>query len=418
MFTDSRKAAPGALFFALRGERFDAADFVDDALEAGAAAAVSTRASGAGPCLVVDDPLVALQRLAAWHRARHPVPLFAVTGSAGKTSVKDMTAAVLETRFRVVKTQGNLNNDIGCPLSLLQIDADTDFAVIEMGANHAGEIAALCELARPTESAITLVAPAHLEGFGSVANVARAKGEIAGALPPAGTFYVNMDNPWCVQAAERFAGRKVRFGSKGDVVLRSCERGPDGLMEIDLEPLGKLRLPLYAKAHALNVALAVAVGLEHGVAEFEAPLRQALANTTRLRIRHVGRIDVIDDSYNANPVSMAAALEALAARPGGKRIAALGDMLEMGPESARYHRELGEAAAKAGVDALFVRGGYAADVVAAAREGGVAAAEAVQSHEDIAGRIRAVAAAGDVLLVKGSRGMRMERVIEALEQDE
>jgi UDP-N-acetylmuramoyl-tripeptide--D-alanyl-D-alanine ligase len=417
VFTDSRNVQNGAIFFALKGERFDAADFVDDALRNGAAAAVSTRPADAGPCLVVDDPLAALQRFAAWHRERHPVPMLAITGSAGKTSVKDMTAAVLATRYNVVKTQGNLNNDIGCPLSLLGIDTGTEFAVIEMGANHAGEIAALCELARPTESAITLVAPAHLEGFGSVADVARAKSEIVEGLPPDGTFYMNVDNPWCVRAAEKHPGRTVAVGSKGDVALRSCVRREDGLMALEIHPVGTLALPLYARAHAMNVVLAVAVGLEHGITAFEEPLREALAQTTRLRLKQVGRIEVIDDSYNANPVSMAAAFEALAGRPGGMKLAALGDMLEMGPESARYHRELGAVAAEAGVQALFARGSYAEDVVAGAREGGVPVAEAVQDHEAIGERIRALAHSGDVLLVKGSRGMRMERVIEALEKD-
>lgn len=417
VFTDSRKVNPGAVFFALRGERFDAADFVDDALRNGAAAAVSTRPSECGPCLVVADPLAALQRFAAWHRERHPIPMLAITGSAGKTSVKDMTAAVLETRYNVVKTQGNLNNDIGCPLSLLRIDTGTEFAVIEMGANHAGEIAALCRLARPTESAITLVAPAHLEGFGSVDDVARAKREIVEGLPPNGTFYMNVDNPWCVQAGEKHPGRKVAFGSTGSVVLRRCVRREDGLMELDIDPVGRIALPLYAQAHAMNAVLAVAVGLEHGITEFEEPLRRALVNTTRLRLKQAGKIEIIDDSYNANPVSMAAAFEALAGRPGGKKLAALGDMLEMGPESARYHRELGAVAAAAGVYALFVRGSYAEEVAAGAREGGVPVAEVLQDHDAIGMRILEVAGAGDVLLVKGSRGMRMERVIETLEKD-
>src|SRR5690606_11767586 len=197
--TDTRTLAPGQVFFALSGENFDGNRFVGEAFAKGAAAAVVREAAGDGPCLVVPDPLKALQAFAAYHRNRYPIPLFALTGSCGKTGVKDLTAAVLGSRWNVVKTPGNLNNDIGCPLSLLRIDEKTDMAVIEMGANHAGEIAELCRIARPTESAITLVAPAHLEGFGTVENVARAKAEIVEGLPGDGTFYVNADNPWCVK---------------------------------------------------------------------------------------------------------------------------------------------------------------------------------------------------------------------------
>lgn len=413
--TDSRTIEPGAVFFALSGERFDGTKFVADAFAKGACAAVTTTRHEAGPCILVGDPLAALQRFAAAHRVRYELPLLALTGSCGKTSTKDFIAAVLGTKCNIVKTQGNLNNEIGCPLSLLRLGEDTDFAVIEMGANHMGEIAHLCELAKPTEAAITLIAPAHLEGFGSIENVAKAKGEIVEGLGTDGLFYVNQDDERCRRIAEGFAGRKVRFGKQGDVALRSWDFDDKGEMCLDIDPVGALRLPLYCAAHASNVLLAVAVGLEHGVSEFEAPLREAAAQTTRFRIVDVGGVEVIDDTYNANPASVRAALDTLRVRPSnGKRIVALGDMLELGESARRLHAEIGEYAGSVGVAHVFARGDFARDVVEGARAAGVSHAEVIQDHGGMARAVAAIAQPGDVLLVKGSRGMEMERVIQSL----
>lgn len=413
--TDTRTLRPGDVFFALTGANFDANAFVGEAFAKGACAVVASRACGSGPCLVVDDPLGALQRFARWHRDQFSLPVLAITGSCGKTTAKDLIAGLLATRYSVVKTQGNLNNDIGVPLSLMQIDADTGFAVIEMGANHQGEIAALCGMARPTEAAITMIAPAHLEGFGSIENVAAAKAEIVRGLEPSGVFYVNTGDPRCVSIAGSFAGELVRFGVSGDVTLRRRELLPSGDTLLEIEPVGSITLPLPCPAHAVNVLLAVAVGVRHGVEEFEAPLRQALAAASRFRTLRIGPWEVLDDSYNANPASMAAALEALALRPGpGRRVAALGDMLELGAASRALHRELGRNAAASGVHHVFVRGDYADDVVAGALEGQYPQARVVDAHADIAAAIHALGPDGGVLLVKGSRGMRMERVVEAL----
>lgn len=415
--TDTRTLEPGQIFFALSGENFDGNRFVREAFGKGAAAAVCKERNDAGPCLVVAEPLKALQEFAACHRARYDICVLALTGSCGKTMSKDMVAAVLGSRRRLVKTPGNLNNEIGCPLSLLQIDDETDMAVIEMGANHSGEIARLCELARPTESAITMIAPAHLEGFGSVENVAKAKGEIVEALSPDGTFYVNADNEWCVRIAGSFPGNKVLFGSSGDVVLDACGFDESGEMRLRVKPVGELRLPLVCRAHASNVLLAIAVGLRHGVDEFQAPLREACSSLSHFKLLRIGPLEVIDDSYNANPSSMAAALETLAERPcKGARIAALGEMLELGAAAKDLHRQAGELAGKLGVTHVFVKGPHAADVAGAAKAAGASHAEAVDDAGAIAQAIHDVARAGDVLLVKGSRGLRMECVIEALQE--
>ena len=415
--TDSRALLPGDLFLALSGENFDGNQFVEEAFEKGAVAAVIQRHTAHGPAVLVEDGLAALQRFAAWHRAQFNIPLLAITGSCGKTTAKDLTAAVLATLGPVAKTAGNLNNEIGLPQSLLNIDDATKMAVLEMGANHGGEIASLCALARPTEAAITLVAPAHLEGFGSIENVARAKGEIMEGLGGAGCFYVNNDDAHCRAIGARHRGDTMTFGAEGDVALRRVTRLDSGELELDVAPVGLVRLPLPVRAHTTNVLLAIAVGLRHGVpAEaLEPVLRQACANLTRFRTLTLGPLRVLDDSYNANPASMRAALEALAEQPGeGARMAALGEMLELGGVAAKLHRELGSSAAEMGVTRLYARGPHAADMVAGAREAGLADAEALESHDDIAARIAAAAGPGDVLLVKGSRGMRMERIIDAL----
>jgi len=411
--TDTRTLETGDVFLALKGERFDGSRFVSEAFARGAVAAVTTTSDDAGPCLIVEDPLRALQQFAAFHRARYDLPVIALTGSCGKTTAKDMIAALLRSRYTVASTPGNLNNDIGCPRSLLEIDGDTDVAVIEMGANHPGEIAALCELAQSTESAITMIGPAHLEGFGTVENVAAAKAEIVDALGAEGLFYANVDDPWCRRIAERFPGEQMRFGKGGDVELEECAFTAPGEMRLQVKPVGELRLPLACRAHAANVLLAVAVGMRHGIHEFQKPLREACENAVRFKVRSLGPLTVIDDSYNANPASMAAALEALAEWPGdGVRMAALGEMLELGGSAAGLHRGVGARAAALGVARLFVRGPHAGDVVAGAA--GVRA-EVMEDHEAIAEAVHRAAQPGDMLLVKGSRGMRMENVIAALQ---
>ncbi len=414
---DTRTLRPGDLFIALSGERHDGDGFVDEAFACGAAAAATTAKHASGPCLVTDSPLEALQRLASAHRSRMGARVIAITGSCGKTTTKDFIAALLGSAYPTVKTQGNYNNDKGCPLSLMRMEADTRFAVIEMGANHMGEIADLCRMARPDESAITMVAPAHLEGFGSIENVARAKAEILEALPSNGCFYVNMDDPHCRAAADRFSGEKVRFGHTGDVVLESVTFDEMGDMVLDIAPLGRLRLPLRVRAHAMNALLATAVGLRHGVAAFEEPLRKACRDAVRFKVRRIHEWTVLDDVYNANPASMRAALEALMDQPGTKKYAVLGSMFELGADAPRLHRELGEFAARQGIDGLLARGPNAVDMVVGARAAGLREAYVCESHETAAAMVRERAASGDVVLLKGSRGMQMEGVMALLEAD-
>jgi UDP-N-acetylmuramoyl-tripeptide--D-alanyl-D-alanine ligase len=414
---DTRSLEPGDIYFALQGEQFDGERFVSDAFAAGASAAVCSSPNADGPCLVVPDALAALQQFAAHHRSRFDIPIVAITGSCGKTTAKDFTSAVLATRYTVAKTEGNLNNEIGCPLSILNIDTETDIAVIEMGANHAGEIRSLCAWARPTESAITIIAPAHLEGFGSIENVAQAKSEIAESLGAEGVFYINNDDARCRAIGEQVDCEKMTFGDTGQVAIREYRRREDGEVELDIDPIGTICIPLACRAHATNVLLAIAVGLRHGVEQFEAPLRDALQHATRFTIREMGPLRIIDDTYNANPASMKAALESLYELPGdGARYAVLGDMRELGEDAAAYHTEIGEYAARLGTTGLFALGQHAGDMVEGARDVGINLAEAYSDIKLIAHAIAEAAAPGDTVLIKGSRGLRMENVIAELER--
>lgn len=416
--TDTRTLTGGEVFFALKGENYDANDFLDRAFASGAALTVGTRAIPGKPGLVVADPLAALSRFAAHHRAQYTGPLVAITGSCGKTSAKDFLGALLATRHDVVKTRGNLNNEIGCPLSLLQLQKDTGFAVIEMGANHRGEIGRLCELARPTESAITIIAPAHLEGFGSIEDVAIAKGEIVSTLHDGQPFYCNADDHRCMAIAEKFDGPVVRFGRAGtDVRLVRDEYDGAGNLILEIDPVGTLRLPLPIRAQAANVLLAVAVALRHGVSDFEAPLIAACQASSRFSLEQVGPLEVLNDFYNANPASVQAALVALADRPGnGRKIAALGAMLELGDDGEKLHAAVGAAAAKAGISALFGRGPHARAMIDAAMAGGIGEARVIDDHLEMAAAIHSIATLGDSLLIKGSRGMRMENVLHHLRE--
>lgn len=413
--TDTRKIERGEVFFALSGENYDGAAFAEEALAKGAAAVVTTRPISSESSLIVSDPLAALQRFAAEHRRRHDIFLVAITGSCGKTSSKDLIAGLLASKYEVIKTQGNLNNEIGCPLSLLRMDAATDCAIIEMGANHAGEIARMCKLARPTDAAITMVAPAHLEGFGSIEKVAKAKGEIITGLAAEGTFYLNVDCSWCVRMAEGHPGPIVCYGSQGDVVLKSCERMASGEMQLDVEPVGRLVLPLVSRAHVHNVLLAIAVGVRHGVEDFEAPLAAVCAAGGRIKIFDAGPLKIIDDTYNANPASVRAAIETLMEQPGnGARMAALGDMFELGEAAPELHRQVGAEAARLGVSHLFSMGAHAGAMIEGAQGVQTVYTHQAETPQTLVDDVIRLVKPGDILLVKGSRGMRMERVIDAL----
>jgi UDP-N-acetylmuramoyl-tripeptide--D-alanyl-D-alanine ligase len=423
--TDSRQDVRGRLFVALSGDRFDAHAFVPDALAGGAAGVLvrrdmlSTLPAGPGARIGVADPLRALQALAHASLARRPVRVIAVTGSNGKTTTKDLVAAALATRGRVHATRGNLNNHIGVPLTVLARTGDEDFLVAEAGASDFGELELLSRLLEPHVAVITNIGRAHLERFESRQGVARAKGEILAALRPDGRAVLNADDDFYATLVARAGGaaRVASFGFAPDAAYRiEAQRPLDaGRQELTVRGV-RFVLPRPGRGHAANAAAALAVadlcGADLAVAA--AAFEHATFTAGRSAWSRVGDLDVLDDSYNANPDSMALALETLAAAP-GRRIAVLGDMLELGADAAALHAQIGAQAAAAGVDYLFGYGPAMAHAVdAAARAGLGTRARHFDDHAALATALREVARPGDAVLVKGSRGSRMETVIAAL----
>jgi UDP-N-acetylmuramoyl-tripeptide--D-alanyl-D-alanine ligase len=437
--TDTRTIGPGALFVALKGERFDAHDYLAEAAAQGAAAAVvvagrrppSTGSGGADlqlPLLAVPDTLAALGAIARLHRRRFlHLPVVGVTGSNGKTTTREMIAAILATRGTVLKTEGNLNNEVGVPLTLLGLTSAHQAAVIEMGMNHPGEIARLAAIAEPQIGVVTLAAPAHLEGLGSVEAVADAKGELYQGLPQGGIAVANADDARMLKRAQTSGRRLLTFavgrGRRGDVVvLEVLSQGDDGLRFV--LGIGNREVPVHIPGlvglhNAANAAAAAAAAIAVGCTDREIVSGLAAVRPVgrRLRVENLtSGLQLVDDCYNANPSSMSAALRTLLdlSRGAGRRaVAVLGDMLELGAFEAEAHRALGEEAARAGVALLAAFGPRARATAEAARAAGLPAFHT----EDLPALVawaRAEVAPADVLLVKGSRGMRLERLVEAL----
>ncbi|HEX4871964.1 MAG TPA: UDP-N-acetylmuramoyl-tripeptide--D-alanyl-D-alanine ligase [Nevskiaceae bacterium] len=416
--SDTRGLLAGDLFVALRGERHDAHDFVAAAAAAGAVAALVERQLPLPlPQIVVADSLAGLQRLAAGWRARHRLPVIGVTGSNGKTTTKQMLAALLAARGPVLATRGNLNTHIGVPLTLLGLRESQATAVIEMGANHPGEIALLAALARPDIALVTQAGDAHLEGFGSREGVARAKGELFQALDGRGVAVINADDVYA-PLWRRFAGAaavlQFGLGAAADVSARQLrEEGESQRFEL-VTPAGtaEVWLPLPGRHNVLNALGAAACGLALGLdpatlAEGFARLEPAQG---RSAIRQTAAGDrLIDDSYNANPTSLRAGLELLARQP-GRRIAVLGAMAELGAQARELHVAAGSAARALGIEALHALGRHAADYVEGFGPRG-------QAHEQLESLLAALAAEPGPrsLLIKGSRSARMERVVAALD---
>jgi UDP-N-acetylmuramoyl-tripeptide--D-alanyl-D-alanine ligase len=415
--TDSRSIQNGDLFVALRGERFDGHQFVADCLERGAAAALVERGragAAGGALLEVADTRLALGELAAHWRSKFAIPLAAVTGSNGKTTVKEMLAAILRAAAgsadAVLATQGNLNNDIGLPMTLLKLRAEHRYAVAEMGMNHVGEIAYLTNIGKPTVALINNALPAHLEGLGSVEGVARAKGEIFQGLAADGTAVINADDAfaplWRALAAPR---QVLTFGLETPADVSADYRLSADSSEIMLKtPQGtaRLNLPAAGLHNVRNALAATAAALAMG-----APL-EAVVNGLQHFISAKGRLQpkagiggctVIDDTYNANPASMRAAIDVLAACP-GKRILVLGDMGELGADAEKLHAEIGGYARQSGLENLLTLGEMSVAY------GG----HRYDSPEALAAALQPQLTAQTTVLVKGSRFMRMERVVALL----
>ncbi|HEU0115868.1 MAG TPA: UDP-N-acetylmuramoyl-tripeptide--D-alanyl-D-alanine ligase [Thermomicrobiales bacterium] len=429
---DARRAGPGDLFIAVRGERFDGHQFVGDAAGKGAIAAlVSTAWADAQPqpplpLIAVDEPVAALQRLAGWRRAQLRATVVGITGSLGKTSTKEVVAAVLSRRFRTYKSPGNLNNEIGLPLCLLDVTPETEIAVLEMGGAYAfGELTLLSGIARQRIAVVTNVHPIHLERMGTIEAIAETKAELVEALPPDGVAILNGDDPRVRSMAARAPGRVLFFGHGADNDVRASDVVVEGAAgsRFTLDLAGEqhdLRIAV-AGGHAVDLALpaiAVAHALGMTVEEMRAGLADPAAQI-RLMVRPGPRGSrLIDDAYNASTPSVLSALDFLAAMPGQRKIAVLGDMRELGPLSEREHRIVGRRAAEV-VDLLVTFGGEARVIAAeaAARIDGPppsVTSFGLTERRSLIDFLREGITEGDVVLLKGSRGLQMEEIVAAL----
>ncbi len=417
--TDSRAIAAGDLFVALRGERFDGNEYVEEAFRRGAAAALTSRLVAPGtplPQVVAGDTRIALGRLAAHWRGKFAIPLVALTGSNGKTTVKEMISAILVAHTvapgAVLATVGNLNNDIGMPLTLLKLRETNRFAVIEMGMNHAGEIDYLTRIARPTVALVNNAQRAHVGILGSVEAIARAKGEIYAGLGAEGIAVINADEAFAPYWKELNAARRVvTFGFAEGATVRALMTGPEarfstprGEFTVKLQVRGEHNVRNAMAACAAAVALEIPMNaMRAGLAGFGGvPGRQQ-------RRRGPGGSLVIDDSYNANPESMKAAAQVLA-QEHGRKVFVMGDMGELGDDAAAMHAEVGSFARDAGIDVLMAFGDASRHAVQAFGRG----ASHFDDIEDLTKAAQREAAHGAAILVKGSRFMRMERVADAL----
>jgi UDP-N-acetylmuramoyl-tripeptide--D-alanyl-D-alanine ligase len=421
--TDSRTLRDGDLFVPLRGDNFDGHKFIEQAAERGAVGAMVEEAwKGKTPrgfaLIRVADTLVGYQTLAANYRASLPLKVIAITGSNGKTSTKDFVAATLAKKFRVTKTEGNFNNHVGLPQTMLAANREDEIAVWEIGMNHPGEIAALAKLAAPEVAIITNIGIAHIEFMGSQEAIAEEKGALAEAVAATGTLILNADDAFSEEVAKR---------TRAKVLLAGIENGAVRATEISQHSTGseftilegahrcRAQLPVPGIHMVQNAMLAIAAGRVFGLSLEECAVGLASTPLTkaRLQIREIDGIQFIDDSYNANPDSMKAALRTLVELDAdGRRIAVLGEMGELGSESERGHREVGEAAAALRIDELIAVGAAGAGIASAARNAGLENSVAVDSAEEAAERLGKNAAPGDLILVKGSRSARMERVLE------
>ena len=420
--TDTRSIRPGELFIALQGESFDGHIFVRQALEKGAGAVMTHKQMGPGvPAVFVDDTMEALGALARGYRAAHSCRVIGITGSVGKTTTKEMIADILATTYRTCRTKGNHNNNVGLPLSILAIDDDCEMAVMEMGMNHFREMSYLTSIARPNVALINNIGTMHIEHLGSREGILSAKMEILEGLMPGGRVIFNGDEPLLWNQREQLADRPVYFGIENpacDVIATNINQA-DGGMYFRIIGIGQ-EFDVFVPAEGMHIVYdalaAVAVGLTENVRpeRIQSALSRFQNTGSRQSIYERGGYTIIEDCYNAGPESMKAALDVLAEHGGsGRRIAVLGDMLELGTCSIAEHYRLGRLAAEK-ADLVYAYGPHSDRVVIGAVTGGVSNKSTARfdTHEKMAAMLRRVAKPGDTLLFKGSRGMKMEQVLD------
>jgi UDP-N-acetylmuramoyl-tripeptide--D-alanyl-D-alanine ligase len=431
---DSRTIDPEHLFVAIAGESHDGHRFVADVLDRGVKGVVvaddqvanmptARMAAGGIACVVVADTTRALGALARFNRNRGGLKVLAITGSNGKTSTRMLMDQVISKTFTTLSTSGNLNNHIGLPLTLFRLTPDHNAAVLELGMNHAGEITRLGRICEPDVGVITNVGPAHLEGLGTIDNVARAKGELLHTIRPGGSAILNADDARVAALADSVDRSVVFFGSTERAQVRAADihLTEAGMAFTLVTPSGRMPVTLATPARVMvsNALAAAAAGVVMGVPLdlIQAGLEAFSPQTGRMGIRMLGGdIRLVDDTYNANPGSMAAAIETLASMRGRRRtIAVLGDMLELGPQSSALHREIGRAVGDACIDRLYVAGSFATAVADGAMDRNMMADRIFcGTKAAIMEQLIHQLQAGDLILVKGSRGMAMEAVVDAI----
>ena len=427
--SDSRSIQSGSLFVAIKGDSFDGHDFVADAFSRGAAGALvsadwakasSVDSNKFSTLIVVEDVLASLQDLAIWYRSRLDTAVIGITGSSGKTTTKDMAAAILSTRYTILKTPGNLNSQLGLAQVLFHLDRIHDMAVLEMGMNHSGEIARLAEMARPSVGVITNVGPVHLEHLRSIEGVASAKGELLDDLGESDTAVLNADDPYVMSQRPRTQARLVTFGRNERANVRATEvESTFSGSEFCLDDGTEFQINIPGEHQVMNALAAIAVGQSFDInhSDMQTALAEMTPSVMRMEIRSMGSVTCINDTYNANPISVRAALRTLESYPlPGRRIAVLGDMLELGDSSAQFHHDIGVDAGRT-ADFLIVVGDRAEDIAEGARSGEITP-EAIfvcGNNDEAWIHLCDSIQDGDVVLIKGSRGMHMEELVASME---
>lgn len=429
---DSRQVEPGFVFVAARGERVDGHRFIPEVFEKGAIGVICEQEPTElpGPCIVVKDSLEALRQVAAFYRQQMPVPVVGVTGSVGKTSTKEMIAAVLARKFVTHKTKGNFNNEVGVPLTLLSMPADTQAAVVEMGINHFGEMRRLSQMVRPDFCVMTNIGQCHLEFLGSRDGILQAKSEIFEFMNPEGTVFVNGDDDKLAGIREVHGKRPVRFGLNpegNDLYADEIENlglmGSSAMIHVSAGVPGApaqgtdfaVRIPLPGSHMVYNALAAAAVGFSLGLTEEE--IADGIASVQpvsgRGRVVTAGDLTVIDDCYNANPVSTKAAIDLLCLAR-GRKVAVLGDMFELGEREEELHAQVGRYAAQRGVDCLLCAGGLSCQTARGAQEAGLEQVFSFESRDELQKALPDLLLPGDSVLVKASHSMGFEKIVEML----
>jgi len=418
--TDTRTVQKGDLFIPLIGENFDGHEFIYQAIEKGVSGVVFSHKDMTLPqhitAIFVTDTLLALQDLARFHRQRFTIPVVAITGSNGKTTTKDMAAAVLSNQFHVLKTEANYNNEIGLPLTLLQLTQEHEVAVVEMGMRGKGQIRQLANIALPTIAIITNVGETHLELLGSMEEIAAAKAELLEVIPENGVSILNGDNVYVREKAKKAKSRIVFFGlQEGDIKADNIHIKAQSIDFVCrmTNDVFTVDIPTTGKHNVYNALAAIALGMELGMNAdcISSGFRAFNASPMRLHIERLGNYLVVNDAYNASPMSMVAAIDTMLEVAKGRKVAVLGDMLELGPIAVSAHEAIGEKLAQCGIEIVVTVGELAASIANKASSCGISQVVVCSNHEQAQAELKKLLMPGDTILIKGSRGMKMEKII-------